>query len=157
MSDAAIEEQPSEAEVVQEIEVRRFGLPDLEPKGLWLHTRLQSVYPDIAPNHLAAWLRCQIESNDFLFLTAPHAVGMAQIGHRPLQPLPTVEEVFVFGMDEPDGIEHALAIYAAFKRWAVNMHATDFIVGTNTDVTAKELASVLGPVKMKQIWMAKVS
>lgn len=154
MAEAALSGAVDPAETPA-IEIHRFGLPDLETKGLWLHTRLMDLLGDRAPKHLASWIRGVTEDNSFLFLVAPRAVGAAQIAHKPLHIRPIVEEVFVFIVDDA-GIPDAQEIYKAMQRWAVGMDAEELVVGTATDITQKEMIAALGPVKMKTTWTAKV-
>lgn len=140
--------------VTEVIEIHRFGLPDLETKGLWLHGRLMDLLGDWAPNYLASWIRGLIDNNGFLFLCSPRAVGVAQISHSPLHIRPVVEEVFVF-ITEDAGVADAQEIYRAMQRWAASLDAEEMVVGTATDVTQKEITKALGPVKMKTIYTAK--
>lgn len=152
----AINPAPPVQDVEHAIEIHRFGLPDLETHGLWLHGRLFKMLGDRAPMHLASWIRSLLDNNGFLFLVAPRAVGLAQISHRPLHIRPIVEEVFVF-ITEDAGVADAQEIYRAMQRWAAGMEAEEMIVGSATDVTQKEITKALGPVKMKTIWTAKVA
>jgi len=137
------------------IELHRFGLPDLEAKGLWLHSRLCSFLPDLAPNFIAATLSGIMASNEFLFLCAPRAVGLARITKRPLSVVPIAEEVFVF-ITEDAGVADGLEIYVAMQRWAGSLGAEELIVGTATDIKQSEISKHLGKVKMKTIYAVGV-
>lgn len=141
-------------EVAPTIEVHRFSLADLEPKGQWLYDRLHPEYPDIAQNYIASWLRGAMESNCFLFLCSSRAVGLFERCPRRLKTQPVVEEVFNLTMDD-DGIPEAQEIYRRAKVWAQSMDASEMHIGACTDLTQKEVVAALGPIKMKNIWTVK--
>lgn len=133
------------------IEVHRFGLPDLETKGAWIHGRLCSFMPNLAPNFLAATLRGFMESNEYLFLCAPRSVGLARVTRHPFNVKPSVEELFVFITDD-GGVTDGLEIYAAMHRWAAGLGANELIIGAATDLKQTEIAKRLGKVRMKTVF-----
>jgi len=139
--------QISEASVTVEdipvVSVRRFNLPDLSIHGLWLHDRLKDKYPHVSEQYLAAWIRGAIETNQYLFICTEKAVGLAQANHRPLEPKPFVEEIFVFTMEDGD-LSHLAAIYREFKRWGKGMDASEIVFGELTDARQSDIKKGVG-------------
>lgn len=129
------------AEMPQEVvSVRRFGLPDLQTHGLWLYEKLQKRFPHVAQSHLTAWICGAIETNQFFFICTDKAVGMAQANHRPLEPVPFVDVVFVESIDAADR-SHEPAIYRDMTRWGKSMNASELNYG---ELTPEQITAIKG-------------
>lgn len=120
-------EKPDEAPAPV-VTVRRFGLNDLQTHGLWLYEKLQKRFPHVEQGHLTAWIRSAIETNQFFFVCTDKAVGMAQSNHRPLDPVPFVDVVFVESLDDTDR-SHEPVIYKDMARWGKSMGAGELNYG----------------------------
>ena len=139
MATAAAQKTELQIEEPQEVvSVRRFGLPDLQTHGLWLYEKLQKRFPHVAQGHLTAWIRGAIETNQFFFICTDKAVGMAQANHRPLEPVPFVDVVFVESIDAADR-SHEPAIYKDMTRWGKSMNASELNYG---ELTGEQIAAI---------------
>jgi len=139
MTTAAAQKTEPQAEEAQEVvTVRRFGLPDLQTHGLWLYEKLKKRFPHVAQSDLTAWIRGAIETNQFFFICTDRAVGMAQSNHRPLEPVPFVDVVFVESLDDTDR-SHEPAIYRDMTRWGKSMGAGELNYG---ELTAEQITAI---------------
>lgn len=136
------------------VTVRRFGLADFEPMGVWLVERLRERIPSLSDRGLAGWLRGAITSNEQLLICTDNAVGMAQIVRQPLLPAPQVEEIFVFTRNE--AIEDGMAIYAEFRRWAEGIGASRLDVDRWSDVPREFIKQVLGKISLREVASVRI-
>lgn len=144
MPTAAAQKTEAPPEVQHDVvTVRRFGLADLQTHGLWLYEKLQARFPHVAQQHLTAWIRGAIETNQFFFVCTDKAVGMAQSNHRPLEPTAFVDVVFVESLDDADR-SHEPAIYGEMTRWGKGMGASELNYGelTNDQIAAIKASGV---------------
>lgn len=140
----------------------RIAAPDITKHGDWLLWRLRDRYPHLTDANLMGWLRGQTESNEVKFVGYGRAWGMASIGHKPLDPRPIVNEVFVFiqprddGVIDKDAMPEGIAIYAEFKRWAESLGAAEITFDYNTDVPREMVKGVLGRVSIREVSFVKL-
>lgn len=152
-----------------ESSMRRFLLPDLNDKGIWLIGRLQVRYPHLQDRQLIGWFRGLIDSNESLFIRTDHAVALAQIVHESLSPQPDVVERFVLceeskSPDKDDreretgrNIAEAMSLYNDIMRWSETLGARRVSVNRFTDVPRDMLKEHLGRMFMEEHWYIKVS
>jgi hypothetical protein len=125
------------------VDIRRFGPADMQQFGNWLIARLRVRYAHINDRMLFGWLTGIINSNEYLFLMTPNAVGLAMLSNPPLDAHPIVTEVFVLSMHE-NTISEAAHLYGRFREWAESMGASQIIVGRMSDVPLDLIESGLG-------------
>lgn len=123
---------------------RRFQLPDLNQKGIWLVNALKERY-NSNEGELVNWLRSTVVTpgNEFLFIRTDHAVALAQCLREPLSSRPVVKEQFVL-VDDEKFMEEGGYLYACIKRWAENLHAYQCQVEVYTNVPRAMIKERLG-------------
>lgn len=155
MAMAAAQEVPG-APVAIRSTTRRFEVPDMSSKGLWIMARLIKIYPHLSQQQLVGWLNGLVYSKEYMFLSQDHSVALAQLVQSyTLDPWPIVQERFVF-CEDPASEEHqfeAAEFYSEFKRWAKSSSAKAIIVDENSDVPPamieKQLKIKLGTIEQK--------
>jgi hypothetical protein len=144
--------------------VRRFAPADLDKHGNWLTERLRAAYPHLTDRQVFSWLRGSLESNEVNIVCTPHAVGMAQVSHKPLSALVFIEEVFVFvrmdkmekGEDEKSRLAEGVPIYQQFLAWAQSMGALEIIVERLTDIPRDQIKQGVGRMFSREVAFVKV-
>lgn len=150
--------------------VRRFNLPDLADKGIWLFGRLRERYPHLQDIQHASWLRGLIDSSEVFFQRTDHAVALAQIVKQSLSPKPTVVERFVLLERLPvlsekatdsekaayktatqERQEEAVVLYERMAMWAHQIGADDMEVLCHSDLTRDALQGVLGKISRREV------
>jgi len=127
-----------------DVNVRRFGLADMEPMGMWLFERLVKHFPHLTDRIFSGWVRSLMNSNDMLFLRTNDAVCLAQLSRWPLDPVPYLEEVFVLCRN--DALEEGAALYSAMYSWAKGAGATEMVVDRFSDVPRDMIVKAIGKV-----------
>ena len=108
--------------------VGRFQLADVTTRGAWLLKRLAERWPHISEATFAGRMRAWIGSNSHHFVKGANGVALFRLIRSELDPLPFVEEVFLF-TQEPKTANtaserDAVALYKEAARWARNLGAT---------------------------------
>lgn len=127
--------------------IRRFLLPDLSAKGIWLVKRLQERWPSVQDGDLINMLRGIIlgSSSAQWFVRTDHAVALAHILHEPPHPLPAVAESFVL-LDGEQFVEEGVELYREMKGWAKSLNAHELRIGFHTDVPIADIKRAVGKV-----------
>lgn len=135
---------------------RRVSTPDLSELGNWLTERLKDVFPGLAPRNVQAWLAGCTVTNSFFFIRTAHAVALAQINHRPLDPTPFVEEIFTLAMD---GFEDEAAdLYLPMAEWAKGLGASELrLGGWDSDVHIERVIARIGTIRQKTYYVSKIT
>ena len=141
------------------LNIRRFEIPDLDRHGQWVLPRLLTAYSHLNDRSAIGWLRSVIYNNEFLFLFADHAVGLAQVmSAHTLAPKPVVNERFVWVQD-PNNAQHladAAQFYTHFHVWAQHLGAEVMIVEEMTDVPHEMVREKVGRIYNRQQQFARV-
>lgn len=148
------------AEKPPAVAITKFALPDLDRHAAWLLPRLRQAWPHLNERALIGWLRGLIYSNEFLFVTQPHAVALAQmIGSHTLSPKPIVQERFVWVEDRENKawVNDAAAFYPRIKEWAKALGAEQVIVEEMSDVPHDLIAKAAGRVFKREQQFVRVT
>lgn len=138
--------------------IRRFEVPDMTGKGLWIMQRLLEHFPHLSQQQLHGWLGGLIYSPEYMFLHQPRAIGLAQIVSTfTLAPRPVVEVRFVFVQDKEHDIEQGAALYPEFMRWGKHKNADTIVFDElMSDVPEDVIRKKVGRLLTRQILFAKV-
>lgn len=136
--------------------ISRYTLKDLIEQGSWLADRVRQNWSHLTERSALGWLRSCLEINEFFFIKSPHAVSLCRVMHLSLDPVPTVEEIFVFvdEKDKEDRQREGAAHYVEMQRWARTMQGRDIIVNRHTDVPLDMIREAMGPVAQKPSYVA---
>ena len=132
--------------------ITRFIEPDLQKYGTWLLDRLKERWA-LNERNIYGWLKSSMLSRECLCIKTAHAVGFAQVTHRPLEPRPDVTEVFVKVENPSDEqqLREGAVIYLEFQRWAKSMDAAELMVDRFTDIPRPMIADILGLVHKREV------
>lgn len=155
MNVAAKKQEPEipAVKIPEHFNSRRFYLPDISDKGLWLVERLRARYPHLQDNNIVGWLRGAIDSNEYLFIRTEHAFAMAQMMRETLSPHPIVFERFMLHEEGTTKEETALYLaeakylYGEMMKWAANVGAREVVVEQWTDVKTEDIKDAVAMVK----------
>ena len=121
-------------QIVPQVQIRRFEIPDIDRHGRWILKRLLKVYPHLGEAQIVGWLRGLVYSPEFMFLYQDYAVGLAQRGQEhSLAPKPVLYERFVFAQEGHEA--DAVVMYGEFAKWAKHQ-------GIDTIILAPEMSDV---------------
>lgn len=129
------------------VEMTRFSAVDIHRHGSWLVPRMLKTYPELTEPGCVSWLKSFAASNEFLFLSQPHAACLFQLmpGYD-LIPTQVVQERFVW-VDEPknqDKILEAARFYGEVYQWVRRLNNIKVvIVDQNTDVPRDLISTVM--------------
>ena len=140
--DNAASTPPKKADEV--IISRKFNDPDLSDMGIWMLGRLSARAPHLNDRNFVGFLRNCMLSSEYLFIRTNNAVGLAQRVTESFDPIPKVQEHFVWVRDRAKHIPEALVIYDEFHRWAVSLGSNVMIIEEDTDVSLDDLKKHLG-------------
>lgn len=131
-------------------DTRTVGEADLEALAAWLPDRLRERWPHLDEDRLGAFLRGCVGSalHRFILSAEGDAVGLAEVVTTPLQPAPTVREVFLRQRVLRKPPEAALAVYADLLTWARSIGAAAFHYAVDTDLITDfhyDAAKAAGP------------
>jgi hypothetical protein len=141
-------------------EVRRFEVPDMTGKGMWIMQRLLATFPHLSQQQLYGWLGGLIYSPEYLFLHQSRSVGLAQlVSTFTLTPRPVVEVRFVFVADKEAHTdqEQGAEFYPEFLRWGRNKNADTIVFDDMmSDVPEELIRKKVGRLLTRQLSFAKV-
>lgn len=140
-------------------QIRRFGTADLASHAKWLIPRLLQAYPHLSEHMVGGWLQTICDSNGYMFLHLPRAVGLAQVSAaHTLAPRPLVREMLVWVEDPADAalVEEAAAFYDEFARWGKAMGCDVLVVEEMTDVPHDLIKARLGRIFARQEQFARL-
>lgn len=127
--------------------IRRFEVPDMAGKGMWITRRLLESFPHLSERQLVGWLNGLIYSPEYLFLHQHHAVALAQlVSTTTLSERPVVQERFIFVEDKDDAeqVKAAAEFYSEFSRWGMSKNADVMLVNELTDIPEALIREKLG-------------
>jgi hypothetical protein len=135
-------------EIVNEpVDIIRFSVVDIHKHGSWLVPRMLKAYPELSEPACVSWLKSFAASNEYLFLSQPHAVALFQLmpGYD-LIPTQVVQERFVW-VDDPKNQDHVLdaaRFYTEVYNWVLRLNSIKVvIVDENTDVPRDFISGVM--------------
>lgn len=149
--------QVAKKEPLEAFPERRFHLPDLNEKGIWLISELKVRFKASTDGELVNWLRAVIvgSTNEFLFVRTDHAVALAQVMREPLSSRPVVQEQFVL-VDDDKFMEEGAYLYSVLHQWAKNLNAYELRIENLTNVPRNMIKARLGELFDRPLTLAKL-
>ena len=127
--------------------VGRFHLADVPTRGAWLLKRLAARWPHVSEATFAGRVRAWIGSNSHHFIKGAHSVALFRLVRSELDPLPFVEEVFLFTQEpktsRTPSERDAVALYKEASRWARNLGATRLVIFRAADHIGVHMVKML--------------
>ncbi len=157
-ADAAADPDVGLTEAKEPVTVRRFSMVDMHNFGESLLERMAEKWPHMSKVTHAGRMRQLMDSNDYLFITTPGAVGLATRTLEGLDPAPVVLGIFAWPfsaeeyVDRRETRQHILALCRKMEQWGREMRAREFRPGEDMTISQGTLLRILGYQKREQIY-----
>jgi hypothetical protein len=148
--------QTAKKEPLEIFAERRFHLPDLNEKGIWLVNELKERFKS-TDGELVNWLRAVIvgSPNEFLFVRTDHAVALAQVYREPLSSRCVVQEQFVL-VDDDQFMDQGAYLYSVVYQWAKMLNAYELRIENLTNVPRQMIKARIGELFERPLTLAKL-